>query len=61
VGDDDHDFGAGSAQLRPFGRDRGFERRDAESLHVGGDRRPERIDRHDAHDADVDAGHVHEH
>ena len=34
----------------------GAERRDPQSLDVGGERRPQRIDRHHADDADLDAG-----
>ena len=50
MGRDDHDFGAGRSQLRRFGGDRGLERRDPQSLHVGGEGGPQRVDRHDAHD-----------
>ena len=57
---DDHDFSASLPQFLRFGCDRGFERRDPQPLHVGGDRGPEPVDRHDAHDPDLDAGHVNE-
>ena len=58
--DDDH-FGARRAELRRLGGDRGRKRRDPQSLHVGGERQPQRIDRHDADDADFDAGGLDEH
>ena len=58
---DDHDFGAGRSKLRGLGRDRRARRRHAQSLHVGGDGRPQRIDRHDADDADGDAGRLDDH
>ena len=61
MGGDDHDFGARRTKLRRFCDDRWLERRDAQPLNVGGDRRVQRIDRHDADDADVDARRAHEH
>ena len=51
---DDDDFGAGGSKLRRLGGDRRPERRDPQSLNVGGEGRPQRIDRHDADDADLD-------
>ena len=53
---DDDDVGAGRSKLRRLRGDRRPERRDPQSLNVGGEGRLQRVDRHDADNADLDPG-----
>ena len=54
--DDDDDLGARGAQFRRFGDDCRRKGRDTKALHVDGKCRAQRVNRHHADDADLDAG-----